>query len=301
MQELPAPWQLNEKALEGLNPEARQALINFEVYQRNMAIMAQISAQMKEVPILPSEIPPENDRNALQRVEFPEEGGVLTYMEGYELPYRGFPLAEIVEKIDVMKKLAKASLSGLYHALKDRRLMLIVLFPAIFVFRDLIYSGVYTFYRLIERFKLKSVRMSRCMRELHRAFSADRPREGEKMTTLRTMLRDVICNVLEFDNAYRFRAQDIFAEIDSIALKRSPVKELTRLLTLMQSRETTQEIRDTWKLARMFVSLYLRFDRKLLRMIVDVLSSINIEQFKLTPEDIQFCVKRKDYVFGCMQ
>lgn len=296
--QLPPPWSLNEQVLSGLNPEAKQALINFEVYQRNMQLMQQITHQMKEIPILKSEIPPENDRNALTKVEFPEEGGVMTYMEGYELPYRGWPIADSVDKIDVIKKIAKASLSGMYHSFKKRPWMTVLLLPAILVLRDIITAGVYTFYRLIERFKTKPLRFSQCMRELHRAFTVN---HEENLSELRLMLRDVVCNILEFDNAYRFRAQDILEELNKDSLRNNAIKELKRLIVIAQGRETTQEIKDTWKLIKMFISFYLRFDRKLLRLFTDTLLNLDIEKFKLTPEDKQFCVKRKDYVFGFMK
>ena len=252
--------QLNSEALAGLPEDVRRSVLEYESYKINMGLMGQIIGQMKEIPVLPSEVPPANDRNALQKVEFPEEGGVLTYMEGYELPYRGFPYFEIVEKIDVIKKIAKASLSGLYHSLKRYSLLLVLLLPALFVARDLLSAGVYTFYRLIERFKIKRERLCRCMRELHRAFSQPRKESGD-ITELSVMLRDLACNVLEFDNAYRFRCQDLVESLDKDLLKKNPVKELLRIMTIAQSREQTQEIRDMWKLVKIFTSLYLRFVR----------------------------------------
>ncbi len=293
-------WKVNQELLNTLPESIRGPFLEFESYKLNMGLMGQIAAQMKEIPVHPSEVPPEGDRNPLQRVEFLDEGGVMTYMEGYELPYRGFPLAENVDKIDVIKKIAKASVSGMYHSLKDRKWLIVFLLPAVLVFRDLINAVVYTFYRLIERFRVKPIRLSQCMRDLHRAFGVESDLTP-KMSDLRTMLRDVTCNILEFDNAYRFRAQDIIEEMDREALKKNTIKELLRLLKVMQSRETTQEIRDTWKLGKLFVSFYLRFDKKLQSMVRDVLLDINVDQFKLTPEDKQFCVKRKDYVFGFMK
>ena len=132
---------VDPEVLSSLPADVQQTVIQSQADRVNMILMSHIIGQMKEIAVLPSEIPPANDRNALIKVEFPEEGGVLTYMDGYDLPYRGFPYFEIVEKIDVIKKIAKASLSGLYHSLKRRRFMLIVLLPAFFVFRDLMTAG----------------------------------------------------------------------------------------------------------------------------------------------------------------
>src|SRR3990167_5690221 len=88
-----------------------------DAFLQNMALMNQVVRQMKEIPELPSEKP--KDVHALTKVEFPESGGVLTYMQGYDHPYRGFPFHEFVDKIDVIKKITRAVLSGLFHGLKD--------------------------------------------------------------------------------------------------------------------------------------------------------------------------------------
>lgn len=288
------------KIIDGLPQHLRTGFLTWWGQSVNLNLMHQIGSQMKETPFLSSEIPPKDDYNPLIKAEFPEEGGVLTYMENYDLPYRGFPLAEIVEKIDVIKKISRASLSGLYHSLKNRWFLLITLIPSILVFRDLMGAGIYTFWKLIDRFKMKPLRLSQCMRELHRSFSLER-KESIRIKELKLMMRDLVCNVLEFDNAYRFRAQDILEELSKKNLQKNPIKELKRLIVIAQSRELTQEIRDTWKLVKLFISFYLRFDRQLLNLFKDVLLNLNIEQFKLTPEDKQFCVKRKDYIFGFMK
>lgn len=270
-----------------------------EAWAKNMAVMRGIVSDMKEIPELPSEVVQES--NALEKVEYPAEGGMLTYMSGHEYPYRGFPFVEVVEKIDAMKKLSKGALSGFYHSLRSfNPILWITLIPSLWVFKSLIAASVYTFYRLIERSRIKRTHYSQAVRELYRAFNTPRHNEDEKTRELRLQLKDLVCMVLEFDNAYRFRMQDILEGLDKVSLKKNPAKEITRLLEVMMSRETTQEISDTWKLVRMFVSVYLRLDRKFLWMVADVLAEVDIEKIKLTAEDVHFCSKRKDYVFAHM-
>lgn len=284
--------KVDEKLLEGLTPEQRSSILNWEAFNQYEQAMNDIVWQMKEIPVLPSEIPPEDDRFILTRVELPGEGGVLTYMDKMDLPYRGFPYREFVGIIDIFKKLIKGTLSGVYHSSK------IKFIPALFSVKDLIYVGIYTFYRLIERYKIKSFRYSKAIQELHRAFSFP---TGEKprMMEMKLMLRDVLCMILEFDNAYRFRTQDIIMELNQKSLRKNPIKELNRLCDLASKREIERQVKDTWKLIKMF-NFYLRFDRQLRNMVVDILGNINKEEFKLMPEDIQFCKPRKDYIFGFM-
>lgn len=275
-----------------------QRVASFEAYQKNMGLMLHIARSMREIPELPSEQPV--DTHPLSKVEFPEAGGVLTYMDGFPLPYKGFPLGENVERIDLIKKTFRNILSSFFHSLKSRskfKLALLALVP--WLFQDLIRAMVYNLYRQIERFKIKPKCLCDAMRELHRAMSI----EHEELTSqreMRYMLRDIITMIMELDNAYRFRFQDIAPELDKDALKANPSKELLRLLALMQSRETTQEIRDTWTLVRFALPWYLRLNRSLTTTLVETLLALDVEKVKLSPEDVQFATPRKDYKFAFM-
>ena len=300
---LPDFWRermVDSKTIDELKPEIKKLVEEYLSKGVQEFLLINIARSMKEIPILPSEIPVPHDTYPLLKVEFPPEGGVMSYQEGTEHPYRGYPYFEVVEKIDLIKKVARASLSGLYHALKKRKWFLFTLLPSIWVFKHLLTAGVYTLYRIIERTRIKSHLYCQALRELHRVFSIPR-KENNGEIEFRLMVRDLVCMVLEFDNAYRFRAQDIIAEIDKKSLKDGVIKELNRVFTIAQQREKTQEIRDTWKLAKLFVSLYLRFDGNLKKLVCDVLGELSIEKFKLTTEDKIFCVKRNDYIFGFMQ
>lgn len=267
-----------------------------EAWAQNMRIMHGIVRDMKEIPILPSEKP--KDSAVLQRVEFPEKGGIMTYMEGHKEPYQGFPFFEFVEKIDLLKKIVRSGLSGMYHSLKKRnRLWFLTLIPSVWFFKTFVYSSIYTAYRIVERFKIRRKRYSPSMRELHRAFSKE---QGETPwdRELRLMIRDILCMVLEFDNAYRFRFQDIVMEMDKKRLKRRPIKELNRLLDIMSGREKEQTVKDSWKLLKLFVSIYLRIDRKMRKLLVNVLLELDLKEIELTKEDKHYCRPRKDYIFG---
>lgn len=265
--------------LTGLTEQQRSSVLNWEAYNQFQQAMNDIIWQMKEIPVLPSSIPPEDDKFTLQRVEIPDTGGVLTYMDRMHYPYKGFPYSEFVGIIDLIKKLIKGFMSGLYHTHSLRS------------------APIYAFCRLIERYKIKTHRYSDAIRELNRAFSYPR-NDSLKIKDLRLMIRDVLCMILEFDNAYRYRAQDLLVEINKEKLKRNPVKELNRLADIALSREKEQQVKDTWKLIKLFNNFYLRFDLKLKKMVVDVLSELDYDKFNLKPEDVQFCKPRKDYTFG---
>jgi hypothetical protein len=264
-------------------------------YAQYTSMMHGIAREMKEIPELPSESPKE--ANALTKVEFPEEGGVLTYMEGFEQPYQGYPYYEFVDKIDFIKKTSRAFVSGLYHQIKKRsKLRFFTLVPNIWFLKDMVRSWVYVNYRIIDRFKIKEVRYSQFVRELYRKFSLEV--KGEHDSSFRLQIRDLVCMILEMDNAYRFRAQDILAEMDQGQMRRKPVSEIIRLINLLQSREKSQDVKDTWILLKHVVRLYLIFDKDLKSILSNVFSNLDLEKVKLSINDKPYCVPRQDYTFG---
>lgn len=289
-----------ETTEKSLSPSDAQALANYNAYMQNSVRMQEIVAAMKEIPTLPSEVP--KDVNALQKVEFPPDGGVLTYMDNFKYPYKGFPFYEFVDKIDVIKKIQRAVLSSLYHSLRARhwyQLMFLVTVP--WVFNDILRSFVYTFFRTIDRFKIKPVRYCTAIRELHRAFSISFYEESKESIEMRGMIRDLMCMILEFDNAYRYRFQDIMPSLDKERLQKNPSKELSRMFALLASREKTQEIKDTWKLVRYFLPWYVRFNSAFRKTLIAILVNLDLEKVSLTVEDRCFCEKRKDYAFEFMK
>lgn len=292
------PDQTEVQTEEDKKENEKKVLAAFSSWQadmQNMATMKQIVGEMKEIAELPSEVPKEIHR--MEKVAFPDNGGVLTYMEGYEQPYKGFPFFEFVDKIDMIKKTQRAVLSSLYHSLKGQKWKLLFL-P--WISGDLVRSFIYTAYRSVERFRLKPLRYSDAIRELYRAFSIEWERENPQARETRLQLRDVACMLLEMDNAYRFRFQDIIVELDKKKLAKNPGREVVRLLELMMSRERTQEVKDTWKLAIYFLPTYLMVNRDLRVALKKVLGELDLEKVAFSVEDRFFSEKRLDYQFGFM-
>lgn len=273
---------------------------DFDAYVKNTDLMSQIINEMKEIPYVASEQPPAEDRHLLQRVEFPKEGGMLTYMDNHEYPFRGFPFGEFVDRIDIMKKIFRGFLSGLYYIFQYKNpFWLITLIPAIWVLKYFVRAAIYAFHRVVVRYKIKETRYSQGVHALYDAFNKVNEDEEKVIDhSFTLMLRDIVCMILEFDNAYRFRFQDLVSEIDQQMVRKNFFKELQRIIAIGKSREITIDIRDTWRLVEFFVKYYLRFDRKMKHVLREVFINIDIEKAKLTIEDKHYCKPRKDYLFG---
>ncbi len=257
----------------------------------NQRLMGDVIREMKEIPELPSEVP--TDVHALTKVELPDTGGVYTYMEGYEHPYKGFPFHEFVDKIDTLKKLSRGTLSSLFHSLKKRnRLQIALLALSPWLFNDMLVAAIYAFHRIIMRFKIKELRYSTAVREVYRVIGG---------SELKEQLRDILCMTLENDNAYRFRFQDIVPEIDLESLKRNCSKELMRILNLMQAREKKQDVKDTWTLLKRFLPMYLLVNPQVRTEIISIVTEMDMQKIKLSIEDEFYCKPRSDYSFKFME
>jgi hypothetical protein len=264
---------------------------NFASYIDNSSKMIAIAAAMRMQNPEAEELERsarKNDNHALQKVEFPDKGGVLTWMDGYELPFEGFPFFEFVDRIDLLKKMSRSLLSGMFHTFREKKFLLIFLLPVIPILPHLLCVAVYTFHRFVERFMLREERYCDAVRELYRCFPKN---------NLSLQIRDLVCMLFEMDNAYRYRFQNLIIEVDKKAVKKNVIKELLRLTDLASSREKHEDIRNTWKLVRLALRFYVRFDLKLKRIIKNVLLNIDIEKVKMSESAKLFSSKREDYDF----
>ena len=257
--------------------------------------MLNIVAEMKEIPELPSENPGD-DKTTLERVDAPDEGGVLTYLTGEGEPYRGFPFFEMVEKIDTMKKMVRGALSSMFHSMKKRpKVLLLGIVFVPWLIEDLAKATLYALYRIVLRFKIKPKYYSQPMRELFRAFSV-RGNSTDEEFEFTSQVRDLLCMVMEMDNAYRFRFQDVIVHLDKVALRKNPGKEVSRLLSILQSREVGQDVKDTWTLLKTFLPPVLMVNGTMRKLIVNVLCELNMDEVKLSVEDKWYACARKDYI-----
>ena len=276
----------------------------YTAYVEQTQKMNWIQDEMRETPAPKSEVLAGQPANKLQRVEFPPEGGVLTYMEGFDQPFQGFPLHELVERMDLVKKMTKGFKSGFHHILWKhfrgwkKYPMMFLTYP---FFKLYTHAEIYSCWRHIERFRVKPKCYCRAMREVHRVFSLP-VNEDEKYKSgkLREQMRDLFCMHLEFDNAYRFRFQDGIASLNKENLKKDPIKEMIRLFDVVSDREVHQEIKDSWVLTKTMIE-YLKFSKEIRGILVSFLTNIDIDKCKLAKEDMPYCKGREDYKFGSVK
>lgn len=113
-------------------------------------------------------------------------------------------------------------------------------------------------------------------------------------------VRDIACALIEYDTAYRYRFQDIMAEVNKTNFQKHPILEIKRLAELLFERERDKNWESGMGKFRKFMPLayiYLFFDRKLLKAIKKFVDELNIDEVKLSPEDIYWTNTYPDYDF----
>ena len=116
-------------------------------------------------------------------LEFPKEGGIQSHIPDADYPFPGMPDEKVVGQISTLKRMMPVACKYAWIALRDN-----IPDPKLY---------------------------SRPVREIHRVMSIIREREGEKeMRGKWTEIRDIICMMMEFDDAYRFRLMDAMKEIN---------------------------------------------------------------------------------------
>lgn len=212
--------------------------------------------------------------------------GIIVHIQGATHPKRGFPTPEAVHINNIIKTLIKESLSHKYLLL----LSLLTSKQSLFVSFNTLHRKAFTPYLLKEEY------LSPASYSLHlliyNLLTKIRINPGTAKTTALA-----IGNVLEYEDAYRYRLQDISDETTYYRLSTNPYKELTRLFHIFQERDqTSTTAMDLTKLLRPFLFLLrIPFIRNIF------LSSINnniINGLKYTPMDKYWAqLKGDNYLF----
>jgi len=222
--------------------------------------------------------------------KFDLKKGALSYLEGRYMPMRIYPNHDSVMIASVFKKvipylfkiLNKTSIFG-----KIGFVLSIKWFSKLYV--EIAYFGLEDYFLDVQYY-------SQPVREIYRSLTG----------VVSDKLRDIICFYAEYDMAYRYRMQDILAELDKESLKNNPAIELKRLLDILCERESYHDKMEDYGMARKwnrlfkFVSWAMLFNPKFKKTIVNVLSNINLEEVAFSEEDICWTNYYEDYNFRGM-
>ena len=205
----------------------------------------------------------------IKRIEYPKEGGVISYIEGTnneEIPWKGLPDPVIIYALGSIKRAFK---NLVYFALKHK----LLLFLGIFYIKK-IYHSFCDFSTLTLRYyQLKPTEWCGSGREFWRA--------GCKVWGEQELWR-IFCLIWEYDNAYRLRGHLAFTLLNKGLLLKNPKKEMTWLLNEMQRREKSQSMKDKYEKVKPFTKLL--YLPKVARKFKELIREIDFEL--IVPDEI---------------
>ena len=215
--------------------------------------------------------------------------GCLVWIKGDKYPIRGNMITDKVEDLSKTKKIALLFFNFL--ASKE-----INVFKKILVF---VSAKQYCKLLLgIAHWQLKDIYYigdeirfySQPTIEIYRSLSG--------WSLLIDKIRDIICAIIEFDMAYRYRAQDGISLINKDAFAKKPIKELKRVAGIFFDREQGGSgIVMFFEKYKFFIFLYLVFNRKIIKQLQKIVEKIDIKEVELSKEDIYWSNKNWSYNF----
>ena len=222
--------------------------------------------------------------------DFPSGDGVRVWWQGIDHPTKTFPYKETLEKIDDIKKVFVSLLKGITSILSKNKLIALLGF---FIFRKELEKTSLVFLQEISQI-LRGVKnepemFCRAAREVWRVFELEQSEE-------RTKIRDLVCHIVEYDDAYRYPFQWVMVKLDKMALAKNPVKEIGRLLDLLSVQERSPVLKEKWQKVKKIVWL-LKFKPKILKEVQRFLINLNLNELELDETDKYHAKKKEHFIF----
>lgn len=193
----------------------------------------------------------------LDRVEYPEEGGIFAYFQGTPYPAKGFPFPEALYAVNAVKR---NTLSQLKSIINKDALNLFVGFALMrkktkirFLTRAMDEYAVSSS-RLLDACYVKERYWSVFCKEMNRFIVNFLVAFGINELTAKNFA-EVLTTIVDYDNAYRFRAEDIFSETSYEQLLAHPADEVARLIKILGEREPAQQNTDKFGLIGKMIRL----------------------------------------------
>ena len=218
--------------------------------------------------------------NSTTHFELVPYQGLLRYVEGASYPAKGVPTPNAIFAINQVKTLVK--LASKYSPflilvkketlLKDFNLLFDKLFQPYIIKEEYLCPTAFYTQRFITNFLMNL---------------------GLDPQISQTTAHN-LAHTLEYDDAYRYRFQDIINEADLSQLQISPRKEIKRLLLLWKERDNPAVTEKVIKLVTPL--LYLLLIPKVKKAFIQAIP--HIKGIRPDPADLYWMSIRNDYLFG---
>lgn len=232
-----------------------------------------------------------------EKTEYPDEGGILVYYKGVPYPKKGFPFPEAIYAIDIAKRFTLAFISMLSAKALILPMIVYSLLPWKIKLKP-IQNALFQYARMNEWIMspcfLKREYCCKTANGVRTFLEIFMTELGFESTVIEPVPRN-IATFFEYDDAYRYRLQDIISEVNEDRLDLAPRNEIKRLLKLFAEREKMHAMH-TAGIAGKLLSIVL-LHPKVRRAFRAALKGTNLESMKLDNADRYHVLLRGDYDF----
>lgn len=219
-----------------------------------------------------------------EKVEISKTKGMLLHMRGAEFPKKGFPFPEAMFHINQAKRLFIASLK-----LYSNNIISFILLnkkQAIDTYCDIAYKTIHPY-------MLKEEYMMPVARELQSIL-----RKILCTLSLNTQLADIFATMIQYDDAYHYRALDLFSETQAMWLYNEPIRETRRLIKIVTERDDSPDVVKKMKAISLLLTILLtvpKFRRAFKKAMQS--SYLTFSNLQYDEADKYWVMNRGDYKF----
>lgn len=237
--------------------------------------------------------PVENNMNAnsddqarTTDVSIAPDGTLLSWIHTLKEPIRGYAHPSAIKLTAIYKRLIFQVIESVSRQSNWQKVLTVVGLGNVMHVLDDWFEYVFMMYPVL----LKDEHYCQPVKELRRALRGK----------VKDNLLDAITLVVECDSAYKYRFQDILPLLDQAKLTGyfSTTKELKRLIDILKERDSAQESQPVkYEKLKKVIGIVLLLP-KARKTIEDILKEVNLEEIKLSKEDICFTNTYTVYKIG---
>lgn len=232
----------------------------------------------------------------VDRIEYPETGGIYVYFKECLHPDKGFPYLDGVNAVNTVKKITLFAINSL--AQKD---VIKSFFPFIFLSKKkkikvienalLAYNTVCNY--ILESRYLHDRYFMKCANGMRDWIERFLLLIGISEQTAYDTAR-IAAMMVQYDNAYRYSIQDPFSEITKEELMRRPRKAIRKVLNTTISRWHGVSSQDKFRKICTIVSIALLY-KPFMEAFINSLAEVDFSLIQFDEDDRYWCLLRNDY------
>ena len=240
------------------------------------------------------------EKRVCYKTDKPAEGGVLLWYQGHPYPEKLFAYPEAFLCLDPVKR----SIVNSMKLIKESHvakfwLFWICLMPG---HNNLMKKAARQYFNFtwnsLSKITYKPEFFCKAGRELYRAgvkTISDLDKTGKWIETGTQMIGTLV-TIFEFDNAYRYRAQDWFEILDQKLFIHNPIRALWKMFDEASKRDTGVA-EGKWKMFK-WVMCAAMLNRNIRRIITTFINNLNFEELAMDIGDKYWCYHFSNYNVG---